>query len=622
MTTTYDQSTVTYDQSSLTYQGLPTQFDGISFAVEMAFGYEPLDDDAQWEVVTAYVRGFDISRGRNSEFTTYGPGTVSIALDNRDRRFDPEYTSGPYFGQLNPMVPVRVQATYSGTTYTMFYGFVQGWPTIYNQSNTDAVASVTAIDANRLLGNLPLPASKYEERLRADSPSFYLPLQETGERSYNTATSFYDYVWETYNQSTEMRFPISGSRGMSGSFRIQPSVFLSVGSRITYWMVLDRGLAVRAANTSFEYSLTLVPGSTNSTFSYRFPGAGRLFSGTKNLNLSTGPHHVAMLIDTASFDIIIDGVSVWTGTSSAVVSPISANEVTVVATGRDAIGHFAMFSSASFDDTNFTSNTYYDLGIAPFAGEVSSARLSRVLDDSGWPTAWRDIETGVQQVGSYAPESLPVSQYFPQVDNAEQGSLFVNREGDVEFRSRSTAEAVQVVGLFDDSGTDLPFANVTVDAHTVDAIRNNVVVTYANGSTTSTDAGSVAAYGQASQTIDARLVDDATVAQSIGDTLLARAKDPRTRITRLDVNVRRDPAGIVPVVAALDLSDDVTVSLTPTGVGSALWRAVRVQGISHRVTPQSWDVSLYLAPGPVNTNGPLMILDDGTYGVLDSNKLG
>ena len=181
---------------------------------------------------------------------------------------------------------------------------------------------------------------------------------------------------------------------------------------------------------------------------------------------------------------------------------------------------------------------------------------------------------------------------------------------------------MQVVGLFDDSGTDLPFANVTVDAHTVDAIRNNVIVTYANGSTTSTDAGSVAAYGQASQTIDARLVDDATVAQSIGDTLLARAKDPRTRVTRLDINARRDPAGIVPVVAALDLSDDVTVSLTPTGVGSALWRAVRVQGISHRVTPQSWDVSLYLAPGPVNTNGPLMILDDGTYGVLDSNKLG
>jgi len=33
-------------------------------------------------------------------------------------------------------------------------------------------------------------------------------------------------------------------------------------------------------------------------------------------------------------------------------------------------------------------------------------------------------------------------------------------------------------------------------------------------------------------------------------------------------------------------------------------------------------VSLYLSPGPINTNGPLLVLDDDTYGELDNNKLG
>lgn len=634
MTTTYDQSTVTYDQSSLTYQGLPTQFDGVSFAVEMAFGYEPLDDDPSWESVTPYVRGFDINRGRNSEFTTYGPGTVSIALDNRDRRFDPEYTSGPYFGQLNPMVPVRVQATYSGVTYTMFYGFVQGWPTIYNQSNTDAVASVAAIDANRLLGNTILQRSiapsSYQTDVVAQSPTLYYPLQET---SGPTATplvipaTFTNQTesWTGSNSAFDSLYPVTFTTMLDGGFSISTLLttgFFSSMPRVTcFWVDLQDEvfLAYRQAAVRFV-NMTLRSGNAASDMRVHIEiGANAWdYEESRSLNISPGPHFVVLTVDASKaykvFDLSIDGRSVWAETidgSGALVAVGGAFSLS-----GSPVSHVAWFSGTPDLDA------LYFTGVAPFAGELSSVRLERLLDDASWPTALRDIETGVQPVGGYRVVDAVAKDYTTQVDNAEQGSLFVNREGDVEFRSRTTAEAVQVVGLFDDAGTDLPFANVTVDAHTVDAIRNNVIVTYANGSTTSTDAGSVAAYGQASQTIDARLVDDATVAQSIGDTLLARAKDPRTRVTRLDVNVRRDPAGIVPVVAALDLSDDVTVSLTPTGVGSALWRAVRVQGISHRVTPQSWDVSLYLAPGPVNTNGPLMILDDGTYGVLDSNKLG
>jgi len=88
------------------------------------------------------------------------------------------------------------------------------------------------------------------------------------------------------------------------------------------------------------------------------------------------------------------------------------------------------------------------------------------------------------------------------------------------------------------------------------------------------------------------------------------------------VNVRADTS-MVPTVAALELADDVTVSFTPTGVGDELWRAVRVQGLSHTITLERWDCQLYLAPGPVNTNGPLMLLDDDEYGKLSSgNKLG
>jgi hypothetical protein len=346
----------------------------------------------------------------------------------------------------------------------------------------------------------------------------------------------------------------------------------------------------------------------------------------QSLGTLTGVNHLAATRDGTNLRVYLNGSLIYklalsSSGSISVGSSVDGFNFSSGATTGITARYFSNFSASTTQLSAAQVLAHFDAGLG-FPGELSSVRLIRALDDAGWPSAWRDIETGLQTVGAYRPAGLPIGRYMEQVGNAEQGSLFVNREGDVELRSRSTADAVNVVGLFDDSGTDLPFANVSVDSNTVDAIRNRVDGQYAVGTVTAVDTASVAAYGEASESVDLRLIDDPVVAQSVVDARLARAKDPRTRITRLDVNVRRDPAGLVPVVAALDLSDDVTVSLTPTGVGSALWRAVRVQGISHRVTSQSWDVSLYLAPGPVNTNGPLMILDDAVYGELDANKLG
>ena len=653
MTTTYDQSTVTYDQSSLTYQGLPAQFDGISFAVEMAFGYEPLDDDPSWESVTPYVRGFTINRGRNSEFSTYGPGTVSIALDNRDRRFDPEHTSGPYFGDLNPMVPVRVQATYSGVTYTMFYGFVQGWPTVYNQSNTDAVASVNAIDGTRLLGNVVLESSSFSQRVIDDGAVLYWPMQ-----------SFVDVDgWQiTYDKIKNVparasNFPLASvydaefPTGDSLAVKSLAGVFHNISGPITsierpdvlcysFWfdarvenatnrlidVVIDRVSGVKQRLlVSIDYTAST---TTWAISSLRFDSDVVGLYGSSSSSTTFTPQQTSNMLtftlDGTNFLVYLNGSVIRTlSLSNSGSVTVSVDEIYITSTYGLPTNTLGISNLVLFDRGLSASEIVdqYNDGLTP-AGNVSSQRLDRVLDDAGWPSSWRDIETGVQAVGRYRPSRLSALRYMNQVDNAEQGSLFVNRVGEVEFRSRTTAEAVQVVGLFDDSGTDLPFANVAVDSHTVDAIRNRVDGQYATGVVSAIDSASVVAYSEASESVDLQLVDDPSVAQSIVDARLLRAKDPRTRITRLDVNVRRDPAGIVPVVAALDLSDDVTVSLTPTGVGSALWRAVRVQGISHRVTPQSWDVSLYLAPGPVNTNGPLMILDDAVYGELDANKLG
>lgn len=61
-------------------------------------------------------RSIQTSRGRQNEVDQIGPGTATIVLDNRDRRFDPLYTSGTNYPNVLPMKRFRVQSTYNAIT--------------------------------------------------------------------------------------------------------------------------------------------------------------------------------------------------------------------------------------------------------------------------------------------------------------------------------------------------------------------------------------------------------------------------------------------------------------------------------------------------------------------------
>src|SRR4051812_10986829 len=74
---------------------------------EVAFTTDPGATSPSWTDISAYVKSSSPTRGRDSEFDDFGPGTNSLRLNNKDRRFDPSYTAGPYYGYLLPMRRVR-----------------------------------------------------------------------------------------------------------------------------------------------------------------------------------------------------------------------------------------------------------------------------------------------------------------------------------------------------------------------------------------------------------------------------------------------------------------------------------------------------------------------------------
>lgn len=141
-------------------------------------------DPPAWVTVTSRVRSFETSRGRDSERQEIDAGTATVVLDNRDRAFDPTYTSGTYYPNVRPRNRVWLREQFNGSTNDLFKGYVesygQQWPA---PGMSDALTVVEAADEFKLLnlkclpGMDPVTAPDYPGVVAADAPSVYFRWQ-------------------------------------------------------------------------------------------------------------------------------------------------------------------------------------------------------------------------------------------------------------------------------------------------------------------------------------------------------------------------------------------------------------------------------------------------------------
>lgn len=82
---------------------------------QVAFDTAPLAASPTWTTIhegttTRRATQVQTRTGRSFELDAFQPGTMSIDLDNSDRRFDPLHAAGPYYGKLLPRKRCRLQA--------------------------------------------------------------------------------------------------------------------------------------------------------------------------------------------------------------------------------------------------------------------------------------------------------------------------------------------------------------------------------------------------------------------------------------------------------------------------------------------------------------------------------
>ena len=260
--------------------------------------------------------------------------------------------------------------------------------------------------------------------------------------------------------------------------------------------------------------------------------------------------------------------------------------------------------------------------------EFTGARISAVLDlpEVDYPSgAARSIATGTVEIGGGGGYNLELGQivldYLQLVNNAEQGRLFIDREGVLVFENRVGATLSSPVANFHDDGTQYPYRNVDISFGADKVVNLVYVSTINNKSASASNAASQAEYFIQSIAVTGSLLESDTAVQDLADYLLS--PQPEATFTAIEVAFSQMTDAQRDVVATIDVGD--TISIQKQFINGAslsdISQELAVEGVEHYIDTSGGHVArFYTSPTTIVYQ---MILDDPVYGVLDAlNALG
>jgi hypothetical protein len=278
------------------------------------------------------------------------------------------------------------------------------------------------------------------------------------------------------------------------------------------------------------------------------------------------------------------------------------------------------------DDFYLLAQTY--LAEYNVSQELSSVRLSAILDrpEVDFPAASRAISTGTQTLGGDAAFTIPngtnVLGYCSQINEAEQGRLFMSRNGNLTFQPRIGTTLSASVADFHDDGTNIKYNGVGITFE-ADQVTNRAVVQHlgSNNPQVAEDTGSQALYFIQTYSITDSLLHSDAAALELATYLLDPLPEPRYTSLNTQLNMltttQRD------TVAIIDIGQTITIEKTfASGAGTTqLAQELSVEGIEMTINVNTGHaITYFTAPTTVVYE---FILDDPTFGILTAdNALG
>jgi hypothetical protein len=275
------------------------------------------------------------------------------------------------------------------------------------------------------------------------------------------------------------------------------------------------------------------------------------------------------------------------------------------------------------DDFYLLAQTYMDE--FNVSEELSNVRLSAVLDlpEVDFPIAQRNIDTGTQTLGGAAAFTVPagtnVLEYCTRINTAEQGRLFMSRDGDLTFQPRIGNTLSASVADFHDDGTNFKFDSLGVSFEADQVINRAAVAIVGGNQQIADDAASQAKYFIQTTSITDSLLHNDTAALALANYLLS--PEPEARYTAVGTNLNKLTTAQRDTIAIIDIGNTITIEKTFTsGSGTTqLAQELSVEGIEHTITVNNGHSVMYFtAPTTIVYE---LILDDLTYGIIDSTNV-
>jgi len=669
--------------------------------VEIAFTTAPLNTTPSWTDVSQYVRhvnGVQIQRGRSSEQSDFSPGTATVTLSNRDRRFDPRHASGPNYGNLLPGKAIRIRATWAAVNYPVFFGFIESWPQEYADGNVDATVTLTCLDGLTVLSELvqPDPVFKYTLSTIGSCALFLRNCDGTtwydesgfGRHAYrvtdplHSATSFGSTIFRTRPKPrTSTTFiggrgyelPSAGAdsapAGVNGAATIssslaagltspsvtgglfKPTSTVSLGTNwsLSFWFACNlasiTGQPAPLINIINDVSRALFVADTSTNLAAGDDGQGVYMGGegasTGDFRAADGKaHHAVITVAGGTALLYIDGVYVGTNAGGAAAA-------TLLSIDLDTYSRIKAFpftstlitppvSNITVQDVSAFTKTLsaaevtglYQRGLGQLS-ETSAARVSRLIADTDWPSAWVNVTTNPKGVClDYTVAFQNTMDALGEVAATEQGRIFVDASGVLQFLGRYYQYEVTAgktsQATFSDDGADVPYRQIGTDYSSREVQNDITVVATLGVSANTSDSTSITAYRRQPVTIST-LLPGTTEATDMAAGLLLHRKDA---VTRLSQPVAIQPAAKTtnwPTILGLEIGHRVTLELTPMqNVGSQISLPMAIEGIEWDISVDDWHVGYDLAPIPGDAVAATtwLIADDATYGKADTGRAG
>lgn len=241
-------------------------------------------------------------------------------------------------------------------------------------------------------------------------------------------------------------------------------------------------------------------------------------------------------------------------------------------------------------------------GSAVGAGELSGARVNRILDGLGWLTDDRQVAAGDTALQATTLDGNGLTELL-LVQDTELGELYMSPSGDLVFRNRhailTEARSNTSQATFGDGGIgagEIPYASIAVEND--DSTMANSVSIARNGGTQqlAEDATSIAKYLKKTYQRTDLLHQTDTESLNYAKALLSQAKDPELRFTQIGFdNLRPDVCATGwPALLGRELGDRITVIRRPPGGGSPNQRDVFVRRIEMTSDGPTWKTGLSL----------------------------